>query len=441
MKVKSDLSAGIAIFVLTLSIFLLSHVHQPADSNYSMLLSESLLHHGSFALDDYAIPRLAPTQQIGYVSNGSVYQLELVKGRLYYFFPPGSSILSVPFVAVMNAFGISAANPDGTYNPHGEIKIEANLAALLMALFAGLIFYTSRLLLPLWWSVCIAFSSALGTQVWSTASRALWSDTWGIFLLGFVVWMLLAQETDKRHIRPALLASLLAWTYVVRPTNCLSVIAITVYIFIYQRALFGVYAAIGAAWFAVFVAYSWYQFGQSLPNYYLANRLNFESFWIALAGNLVSPSRGLLIFVPIITFIFYLLLRYAGELTSQRLAALCLSIVVAHIIVVSGFSPWWGGHCYGPRYTTGLVPWFVLLGILTIKAWRTSAAKRALCHASKMVWRTEVAVCGTLLACSILINALGATAQRTWFWNVRPVNVDEQPERVWDWNHPQFLAR
>ena len=44
------------------------------------------------------------------------YQLELVNGRLYYHLPPGTSILSIPFVAVMNAFGVSAANPDRTHN-------------------------------------------------------------------------------------------------------------------------------------------------------------------------------------------------------------------------------------------------------------------------------------------------------------------------------------
>src|SRR6266536_1932077 len=212
---KLDLIAGIIILVFIGAVFSMSRIHQFADSHYSMLVSESLLHHGTFTLDSYAIPRLAPKQQIGYVSNGSIYQLELVNGHIYYFMPPGSSILSIPHVAVMNVFGISAANPDGTYNAEGEAKIEATLAALLMATLAVIIFFTSRLLLPVGWSALLALSSALGTQIYSTTSRALWSDTWGIFLLGFVIWMLLAQETGKRSIRPILLASLLSWTYFV----------------------------------------------------------------------------------------------------------------------------------------------------------------------------------------------------------------------------------
>jgi hypothetical protein len=53
MKPKTDLFAGLVIFIITCSIFILSHNRQIADSKYSMLVSESLLHHGTFTLDRY----------------------------------------------------------------------------------------------------------------------------------------------------------------------------------------------------------------------------------------------------------------------------------------------------------------------------------------------------------------------------------------------------
>lgn len=441
MKYRRNLNliTGTAIFVLTCSVFVISRVHQFADSNYSMLVSESLLHHGSFALDHYALPRLEPVQQQGYVANGSIYQLELFNNHIYYVFPPGSPMLSVPYVAIVNAFGVSASNADGTYNPLGEAKIEASLAALLMASLATIVFCTSRVLLPIGWSGLLALSGAFGTQIWSTASRSLWSDTWGIFLLGFVIWMLLAQETRKGRIRPVLLASLLSWTYFVRPTYLLPVVAITIYLLIFYRSMFGQYAVTGALWFVGFAVYSWHHFAQVLPNYYQASRLSFDTFWIALAGNLVSPSRGVLVFVPVLVFVSYLLVRYAKELPSHRLVVLCFSITIAHLIIVSGFSHWWGGHCFGSRYTTGLVPWFALLGILGVKARLVWLEKNA-AHRKSFARSLELAIGGLLLAGSLIINARGATAHSTWLWNIRPVNVDEHPERVWDWKHPQFLA-
>src|SRR5713226_2680362 len=134
MKTKTELFAGLVIFILTCSIFILSHNRQIADSKYSMLVSESLLHHGTFTLDRYVFPDFGKLNGAGW---GGIYHLEMIDGHVYYYLPPGSSILSLPWVAVMNAFGISAANADGTYNLRGETHIQASLAAILLAAFAS----------------------------------------------------------------------------------------------------------------------------------------------------------------------------------------------------------------------------------------------------------------------------------------------------------------
>lgn len=438
-RLSSTTIAGALVFVLTLSIFLFSRIHQVADSEYSMLLSQSLLSHQSFALDDYALPRYEPVWHGYYFKNGPVYQLEIARGHLYYHLPPGSSILSAPFVAIFNLLGISAANPDGTYDRRGEVVIESALAALLMALLSVIFFYTARLLLSVKWSVVVAFGGALGTQVYSTASRALWSETWGILLLGVVIFLLLRSETSKQRFNPILLASLLSWMYFVRPTFSVHIIAVTIYLFIYHRRLILSFVITGAAWLALFLLYSWSQFGQLLPNYYRASRLQFDTFWEALAGNLISPARGVLIYVPSLFFVAYLLARYRRQLVHQRLVWLSLAIIAGHLVVVSSFSHWWGGHSFGPRFTTGLVPWFVLLGILGIKAmlvWREQATQSS----TQTSWRVQLACGALLLLMSAFINTRGAASHATWLWNMRPLEIDQHPERLWDWSQPQFLA-
>ena len=72
---KQDWLAGGSIFVITLFVFWFSPVHQLTDSNYSMLLSESLLKHRSFALDNYNIPHLQPRYHDNTYKNGEMYQL------------------------------------------------------------------------------------------------------------------------------------------------------------------------------------------------------------------------------------------------------------------------------------------------------------------------------------------------------------------------------
>ena len=413
------------IFLVTLAIFLFSRVHQVTDSTYSMMLTQSLLDHRSFTLDHYQTPK--------------VYQLETVNGHTYYRFPPGSSVLSLPFVWALNRFGISPVNQDGTYNPRGEVMIEAGLAAFLMALLAAIFFYTARILLPSGWSAVVALGGALGTQVYSTASRALWSETWGILLLGLVILLLLAHETGKRRLSPVLLATLLSWMYFVRPTFAVPIAAISIYIFLFHRPLFLRYALTGAAWLAGFVFYSRFHYGQLLPDYYRANRLLFNVFGTALAGNLISPARGLLVYVPVLLFVGYLLVRYRRFLNHVRLVWLAAAIILLHLIVISGFPHWWGGHSFGPRFTTGLVPWFVLLAILGVQAMLDGRAERAQTQRS-LSWRLEMFCGGALLLLSVVINTLGATSHATWLWNIRPRGIDEHPERLWDWRQPQFLA-
>jgi len=443
---RAELLLCAGLFVLAALIFWGSPVRQIADSNYSMLASQSLLYHHSFMLDGYAIPRLEPTVQSKwfrkrpYTYNGQqTYQIQVVGDHLYYYLPPGTSVLSMPLVALLNACGISASNADGTFNLNGETVIELFIAAVLMAGLTVIFYLTGRLFLSRYWSVLVALGAALGTPVWSTATRALWSETWGILLMGIVILMLVRHELGLYRLRPVLLATLLAWMYFVRPTNSIQILAVSIYVLLFARKIFGWYVITGLVWLAGFVAYSWYHFHDWLPHYYLYAQFGLSTFWVALAGNLISPSRGLLVFVPVVVFVFYLLVRYRSELKHRRLATLSVAVIFAHLLVISCFSFWVGGGSYGPRYSTALVPWFVLLSILGIKAMLAAGAANA-GKTRSFARHAELAFGGVLLFISVFMNAQGALFQSTYEWNAGPPDVGVAFERVWDWKDPQFLA-
>jgi hypothetical protein len=342
-------------------------------------------------------------------------------------------------VAVFNAFGISAANADGTYNPEGEATIEFILAALLMAGLTAIVFYTSRLLLPFSTSLVIALGAAFGTQIFSTASRVLWTDTWGTFLLGIALWMILRREARKGELNAIILATLLAWLYFVRPTFSVHIIAISIYVLLCQRKYLVRFVLTGAFWLGLFVWYSWHNFHQLLPNYYRASRLYFGVFWTAFAANLVSPGRGLLVYVPVLFFCGYLLARYRRQIVFPRIVVMGLAVIVVHLAVMSCFGHWWAGYSFGPRFSTGLVPWFVILAILGLQA--RTVWGRTNSREPDTVSRTLEMSCGALLLlASVWINSLGAADRNTTLWNVRPNDIDQHPERNWDWRQPQFLA-
>src|SRR4051794_2784256 len=353
---QTDRAAGVFIFVALLALFCFSRVHQLADSRYSTVLSQSLYQYGSFTLDNYRLPREEPKQQLGFISDGDIYQLQLANGHIYYSYPIGGPVLSVPFVALFKAFGISPFLSDGSYDADSEGRLQGYLAAFLMAIFGVVIFLTARMLLPLGWSVVIAFGSSLGTQIWSTASRSMWSDTWAVLILAVIIYILVTAEVDKGKIQPVLFATMLAWLYFARPTNAISIAAITLYILIYYRNLFIPFAITGCLWLAAFVLFSEYHFGSLLPIYYLGKPMMFSGFWSGIAANLISPSRGLFIYVPILLFVGYLLIRYrSDDVVLRRLRFLSVVVIVLHWLLVSGVVPNHGGHSYGPRYFTGAV--------------------------------------------------------------------------------------
>ena len=419
----------------TFLVFLVSPARQVTDSNFSMLLAAQLATHARFELDAYFRSDLTPDRHPGLIANGLPYQLREIRGHTYYVYPPGSSILSIPFVALLGSLGLSPVAPDGGYDRYGERRIQRILAALLMAGFTGLVFASARLVLPESWSLLLGLAVAFGTQVWSTASRGVWSHTWELLLLGVVVHHLLSNAVRGSRLSGMLLSTALAWAYVTRPTASISLAGVALYLLLWKREARWSFLAGLAGWLGLFATYSWVHFGTLLPPYFQPGRLGTGSLPEGLLGNLFSPSRGLFVYVPSLVFIGYVLLRYRTALRQRALLVLGAAVISAHWIVASANPMWWGGHCYGPRMMIEALNWQVVLAIAALRAWldahETIAPRR-------LRWERRLAAAALALAVAAQLG--GAISSKGMRWNVHPRNVDEQSSRLWDWSDPQFLA-
>ncbi|HEX7185446.1 MAG TPA: hypothetical protein VF756_26725 [Thermoanaerobaculia bacterium] len=409
--------AGALVFLVLLVLFHRSPVRQRGDSRYSLLLSESLLVHGSFALDRYFGDGELP------------YQVERTGGHVYYLFPPGSSVLSLPLVALLRLSGATAVAPGGGYDDDGEAALERRVAAFLGAVFGLCVFLLARLLLPVGWSAVIALSLGLGTQVWSTVTRAHWSHGWFVVLGALAVYELLAAEQRQRRPRGWWLGSLLAWSYFTRPTAIVPLIAVALWLAFRHRRSLPAFLAACVFWMGLLTAWSWSLYQKLLPAYFQPGRLGSEHFFEAIAGNLISPARGMLLFSPLVLFIAYLAIRYRKELPYRSLAVLAAAVSLVHLLVISSYGHWWGGYSYGPRLMTDALPWIALLAVLGVEGWRRAGPVRL-----------EKIAGVVLVALSVFWNGAGAWSQEANRWNARPVSVDKSPERVWDWRDPQLLA-
>ena len=434
----------VRIFALCLVGFLASPGQRHlTDSEYSFLVSESILHHHTASLNGYTIPGLDPDSLPAHpnlLTLRPFYQLVRINGKILYSYPPGTPMLSLPFVAALNLLGLRAADGAGVFSPDREFLMQKMVASMLMAALACIFMATARILLPVRASLAITLIAAFGTPIWSSASRTMWSNTWEIVLAGLAILLLLLAAEDRDRLHPVILATLMAWSCFVRPNNAVAVLCVTAYVIYADRRSFLAYAATGGVWLACFLVYWRMTVGQYLPAYFrLGSSIHLCALGAGLAGVFFSPSRGLFIFVPVAIIPIYLVIRHWRDLPHQPLAIMAAAIVVANILLVASWLSWWGGWSFGPRLLTDTIPWFVLL---TILGWKGRENYHLLIPSEvprRSADRTLVAVTAILAAVSIAINGWGSISQQPLLWNYR-MDVDRHPERLWDWRAPQFLA-
>jgi hypothetical protein len=167
-------------------------------------------------------------------------------------------------------------------------------------------------------------------------------------------------------------------------------------------------------------------FGNMVHPYYDFRKVSgSDTFYEALAGNLLSPGRGLFVYSPIFLFCFlgiFLKKKYES-LTGLDYAL--FSIVTLHWILVSRNLNWWGGHSYGYRLLSDMIPFFIYYLIFFLK------------YINKKSFLFGIFLLSICI--SFYINFKGAQYMETYLWNLTPNNIDINPYRNWDWKDAPFL--
>ena len=114
----------------------------------------------------------------------------------------------------------------------------------------------------------------------------------------------------------------------------------------------------------------------------------------------------------------------ARRLASCRLLTWLLLALVPYLLLLSKYAVWWGGHCFGPRYWTDVIPLFAILLAFGLD-W-AMARSRGL---------TALFI-GTIIL-AIGIQVIGACFYPST-WNLEPLNVDLHHERLWDWRDTEL---
>jgi hypothetical protein len=383
-----------------------------SDPRGTTLVAESILKHGTIKLDHYDKENL------------STYASQLYKrrGHIYYLFPLGSSIASIPFVAAANAVGMEMTTSDR--------YVQKFMAGLVSALMVFFLYRLARLFLSPFNAMLAAGLFWFGTSLASTGATALWSHDLAT-LFALIAIYLAIKDTQAEYSRNwAWIGACLFLAYFCRPT--LSLLSPFLLLFLFTRHRIAALKAglVTAALLALFVAFSYHEFGRLLPLYYLPQRVaGTPLFFTALYGNLLSPARGLLVFTPFLLAAWLCVRKKAETFHLNRFWwGVGLGWPVLHLIVVSRFPHWWGGWSYGPRFMMDVLPGLFLL---TLRAWPTTLDTTRL--------KAGTAVLALTAVFSVYVHTYqGLYNKYSNRWNAEP-HIDRNPQYLFDWKYPQFL--
>jgi hypothetical protein len=142
------------------------------------------------------------------------------------------------------------------------------------------------------------------------------------------------------------------------------------------------------------------------------------------AGTLFSPNRGLFVFSPWVLLALFLVPMASPKLRRCRLIVWLLLALIPYLLLFSKYAVWWGGHCFGPRYWTDVIP---LLAVLLAFGLDWAAARS----------RGLLVLFLMSIALAMGIQMIGAFCYPST-WNLEPANVDTHHERLWDWRDTEL---
>jgi hypothetical protein len=443
-KILLDICLAYALFWGAHAVYRGSDgVVQLCDSAYSLVVAQKWLDEKTLDLSSClpSDPTLRKDMP-GFLPDGGMpYHWTKRGNAIYYGYPLGSTILSLPFVERYHSRGLTLFHPDGRPNAVAEEELQQRIAARVSALIVVLFYILARFFCSPIVSLLIAAGFAFGSPVWSTLSRSLWSHTWMVFWLTVGIVLLAARRrvTEPSWRTDLLfgigLGTALFWTVFVRAQGVFSAFAIGIYLLLHHRRLLLTTFIAGALWSAALVAASLSYFGTPMPpSVYSPDSIDGQDILNRFAWLMISPTRGLLVYCPYIGVVGLMLLGYRKYLSDAGLLLPAGLAVLAHTALFSCYNGWHGGSSYGPRYFCDVLPWYALATAIAVRAMQNAPAPT-------ISWRKLAAISALVICFSwgMFVHYRGANSTGAWFWNHRAVAVGEAAA-VKEWQHPQFLA-
>ena len=272
--------------------------------------------------------------------------------------------LYIPAVAYLHLRGWSDARLDRIAR-----VMEKLCASLIAALSASLLFLLLRRRAKASIALLLTLAYAFGTTTWVIGSQALWQHGMAELMVIGALLFLTAPCTAPRTLAAGLLFGLIAAN---RPPDVILAAALGICgLYWAGRRRAALLAAAAALPMLVVMVYNVRVSGNVAGGYGLLGHAQFfaHPLFEGIAGVLVSPTRGLLVFSPFLVFVV-LVWRYVPRDREERNLTLAISVAVVLHILLYAKADWRGGLSWGPRYMTDLLPFLMWMLVPVVTALR-----------------------------------------------------------------------
>ena len=276
-------------------------------------------------------------------------------------------------------------------------------------------------------SIPATLALAFGSPLWTISSQSLWQHgPAALALTGSLLCMGVERPGRSRFVGAGLCIGFMVSARLVSAPLALW---FTAWVVRYHRGRLIWYLPGLLAFSIALVAYNLYWFGGLLGGQAELEAVHpavhaVDQAWTlnplpGLLGTLFSPSRGLFVFVPWVALSLACAPWSTRRLAAFPLVGWMLWGLIPYLLMLSCYTVWWGGFCFGPRYWADVAPLFAVL---------------LACALSFLGGRRPVGtvVFGIAIAWSIALQALGAACYPS-SWNLSPRSVDLDHSRLWDW--------
>jgi hypothetical protein len=408
------LMAAIVVMILSFTASVEDWSH--TDPKGSLLSGQALIEHGSLDLTPYA-------------ETLSSYGWQLIRDgdEVYYAYPVGTTLLHLPAIWLALQCDLDLS----------DASMEAELNRLFAAISMGIIVFLTMALFrrrgSLGLSLFFTLLIILGSSLFSTLGLALWNLNYAVVFSLAIIVLLDSPEAARRERTGWLVGGFLFLGYICRPSFALFVLTVFAYLALFNRQQLTKAAGLSGLLLAGYLMLHNALLGSYFPPSYSFSQFEFGPEMVPnLAGMLISPSRGLLVFSPFLILTAVGLVRYRGIWRADPWLVSVTVWLLSLTTLLSGWYMWWGGGGFGNRLLAETLPGWVFLSAATWpRMWTAMARNR------KWLVRTALMVSAVF---SIWLHVVQAgNNQWTVKWYQHP-NKDSYPEYFWNPRFPQWMA-